>query len=398
MFDRIVSGVHMRGNPRLILAAVILTASVSAAELAWHSEQTSADSSEPPPAPGASALGPRPALPIRLPSETEWQKILADLPKPGANRADEPVAAHFSLASALRFLDATALHWQRERKCGSCHTNYPYLMARAMTAGDDCQPLHIAWSFFADRAAHWETAKPRWDTEVVATACALAFYDAHRTGTLHPLTRKALDWMWRLQRPDGSWDWLKCDWPPSEADDYYGIMTALLAAGLAPDRYKETQQARAGVAKIRAYIAQHPAPHLHHRLFLLWNATLWADLMTDEEKQALVRQVLHLQKEDGSWCLPALGSWKRHDGTANDTRAPGDGYATGLVAYVLRQSGLAPEHPALRRAVHWLRTQQRQSGRWFTRSLSNDRHHYLTHVGSAYAIMALASCNALEDR
>ena len=60
-------------------------------------------------------------------------------------------------------------------------------------------------------------SKPRWDTEVVATAAALAINDAATTGTLHPLTRRALDRMWTLQKPDGDWDWLKCDWPPLRA-------------------------------------------------------------------------------------------------------------------------------------------------------------------------------------
>ena len=42
------------------------------------------------------------------------------------------------------------------------------------------------------------SSKPRWDTEVVATASALAIHDAATTGTLHPTTRKALDRMWTL--------------------------------------------------------------------------------------------------------------------------------------------------------------------------------------------------------
>ena len=31
-------------------------------------------------------------------------------------------------------------------------------------------------------------------------------------------------------------------------------------------------------------------------------------------------------------------------------------------------------------------------GRWFTRSLNRDNKHYLSHVGTAFAVMALAEC------
>src|SRR5262249_13277495 len=150
------------------------------------------------------------------------------------------------------------------RKCGTCHTNYPYLLARPFVTRGELNSLNTIRAFFEDRATYWDTQKPRWDTEVVATAPALAFNDAHRSGKLPPLTRAALERMWTLQRPDGSWEWLKCNWPPAEADDYYGVLVAALGAGVAPDRYAETPPARAGLAKIRVYIQSNRPPSLHH--------------------------------------------------------------------------------------------------------------------------------------
>ena len=50
--------------------------------------------------------------------------------KPAASSAKEPFAAALSLAKSGEFLDAATLAWTRDRKCGSCHTSYPYLMAR----------------------------------------------------------------------------------------------------------------------------------------------------------------------------------------------------------------------------------------------------------------------------
>jgi squalene-hopene/tetraprenyl-beta-curcumene cyclase len=43
--------------------------------------------------------------------------------------------------------------------------------------------------------------------------------------------------------------------------------------------------------------------------------------------------------------------------------------------------------------VDWLKSHQRESGRWFTRSLHQDSMHYITHAGTAMAVMALAACD-----
>jgi len=323
-----------------------------------------------------------------------------DLPTikaPEPNRADEPLAGKLSFAKAAEFLDAANLQWTQQRKCGSCHTNYPYLMARPLLKEANNSAAQEIRHFFEDRAANWETAKPRWDTEVVATAAALAFNDAQTTGKLHPLTRKALDWMWKLQRPDGAWNWLKCNWPPMEADDYFGVTNALLGVGIAPEKYSETEAARDGLARIRTYLQKTPPPSLHHKTMLLWDSCLLPDLMTAAERQATVKELLAVQREDGGWSLPSLGEWKRHSGEPNDKAAsPSDGYATGFVVYVLRQAGLPKDDAAMRRAVEWLRTHQRESGRWFTRSVNDDKHHYIAHAGSAFAVMALRSCDASE--
>jgi squalene-hopene/tetraprenyl-beta-curcumene cyclase len=328
-------------------------------------------------------------------SVADGTESLLSIKPPLANRPDEPLATRLSLLKAAEFLDSASLNWTKERNCGSCHTNYPYMLARPLLKEGDRKYFSFVRSFFEDRAAHWDTNKPRWDTEVVATASALAFNDARTSGKLHPLTRGALDRMWTLQRGDGSWNWLKCNWPPAEADDYYGVTIAALGTGVAPDRYAQTPAAQAGLAKIRAYLKSNPAPSLHHRMMLLWAACYLPELMPMEEKSAVTRQLLELQHPDGGWSLPSLGTWKRHSGEPNDAKnAPSDGYATGLVVYVLRQAGVAKNHEAIEKGIGWLSTHQRESGRWFTRSLNTDQDHYITHAGSAYAVMALRSCGA----
>jgi squalene-hopene/tetraprenyl-beta-curcumene cyclase len=315
---------------------------------------------------------------------------------PGPNAPDEPIAAGLSLARSAAFLDAVALDWTKKRQCGTCHTNYAYMIARPALAEFSSPAVRAVRSFFEDRVAHWDDdvkgAKPRWDTEVVATAATLALNDAATTGVLHPLTRRALDRMWTLQRPGGAWNWLKCDWPPYEHDDYYGAVFAAVGVGNAPDDYAHSESARSGLEKLRKYLQDNPPPDLHHETFLLWASLKLDGLMTPDARARTISQLRSLQHPDGGWSLPSLGDWDRRDGTPNDRDAPSDGYATGLVVYVLRQAGVSPADPAIRHGIGWLKTHQRASGRWFTRSLSTDRFHYITHAGTGFAVLALKAC------
>ncbi len=326
-----------------------------------------------------------------------WLAVLpaaakADQPTP--NSPTEPRADKFSPARAATFLDSVALNWTEQRKCGTCHTNYVYLMARPALKDVPWPSMNKVRDFFEKRVANWnnkadKSNKPRWDAEVVATAVTLAFNDAQTTGKLHPLTRKALDRMWTLQKPDGSWNWLKCGWPPYEHDDYFGAVFAAVGVGFAPEGYAQTLAGHSGLAKLRKYLVATPAPDLHHRTMLLWAASRLDGVMSMEEKRATVKSLLALQRPDGGWSLPSLGSWKRRDGSPNDPAGPSDGYATGLTIYVLRQAGIPAQNPQIQRGVVWLTTNQRASGRWFTRSLNNDRFHYITNAGTGFAVMAL---------
>ena len=162
--------------------------------------------------------------------------------------------------------------------------------------------------------------------------------------------------MWSLQRPDGGWNWFDCDWPPSEADDYYGTGWAAVAVGHAPDNYKSTDDARRGLDKLRSYFRATPAPNLHHRALLLWASTGVDGLMDRAARERTVKDLLALQQSDGGWSLTSLGQWTRHDGSPNPEDAPADGYGTGYVVYILRQSGMPAEAVPIRRGITWLKT------------------------------------------
>ena len=186
-----------------------------------------------------------------------------DIPKPAPTKPDEPLAKKFSVTKAAEYLDGVGVGWTRERKCITCHTNMPYLTARPLLPGDEAGRKSA--TFLEKDVKSWSNGgKPRGEAFVVVTAFALAFNDAQKTGKLHATTRAALDRMWEGQKKTGEWNWIKCDWPPLEHDDYFGATLAALAVGIAPDGYAKTDKAKAGIEKLRRTSPRPrpgPAPH-----------------------------------------------------------------------------------------------------------------------------------------
>jgi squalene-hopene/tetraprenyl-beta-curcumene cyclase len=310
-----------------------------------------------------------------------------------ANDPDEPLAKEFSLRRGTEYLDGLTLDWTREAGCVTCHTTLPYFAARAADDRPSSGPaVDELLALMEYRVAHWQTEKPLWDAEVLITAVSMLVHDAQATGKLKPSTRTALDRMWELQRADGAWNWLKAGTPPFEYDDYYGAVLVAVGLGYAPEKYSEDPEVQKRTAKLRDYFAKKPPPNLHHAAWLIWAEAKFGGVMTDEARDRKVAELSALQKPDGGWSLPSLGNWKGHDGLPID-QAPSDGYATGLVVFALRQAGLPADHAAVAKGIKWLKANQRASGSWYTGSLGTRYHlNFLSHSGSALAMMALRAC------
>ena len=327
---------------------------------------------------------------VMTPSSPAAEPMTAqNAPPLGPNRPDEPIRDEFSMDAAVRFLDAAALGWQKDRKCFACHSDYAFFFTRPAVSWK--VPAHEQLrSKLEHLAEHPRDVKYR-VTEAVMTASMLAQNDALTTGKLHPTTRKALDRMWAMQRDDGGFDWMKYNQPPSEIDDHYGVTMAAIGAGAAPDGYAETPPATAGLDKIRKYFKDNPPANLHHRAMKLLASLHVNGIISEAERQQVVQDLFDLQKPDGGWGAVTLGNWERSDGKPRDMQSS-DGYGTGFAVYVLRRAGVPADEPRIQKGIAWLKTHQRLSGRWFTRSMWKDRRHYITHSGTAYAILALALC------
>ncbi len=323
-------------------------------------------------------------------------------------RADDPPGA-LDVERAAAFIDDAAVKWGRKHGCVTCHTNGHYLIAPAEVFRDRPAAREVR-DFVENWIGSWdEIGLP--DIEVVvAPAAFLAINNMQMQGELRPATLRALGEAWRLQSGEGHWpNWVKCNWPPFETDDHYGVTLMLIAMGMAPPSYTSGEPARSGIRRLKDWLAHNRAEEVHHRAMLLWAGSLHDGLITGVERQAWIAELLSLQKRSGGWASGDLGRWRQRapesGGIDHLERAfiereyppvkvapDGDGYGTGFVMYVLLRAGLPPAHPALRAGLEWLRRNQQADGKWFTNSLRNEvtTSNFLTHTGTTFALKVLA--------
>lgn len=282
-----------------------------------------------------------------------------------------------------------------EKNCVACHATFAYLMARpALPATSSA---HRKARVAADAKLNPKKTPPLRVSQTVMAAAALAQHDAATGSTLQPITRQALDRIWDLQREDGGWNWVKKNQPPSEIDDHFGVTMAVIGVGMAPDHYAESPQARKGLEGIRRYLREHPPTTMHQRAMLLLAGAHVEGLLTDERSRQTVADLFTMQRPDGGWAMAGLGNWKRADSSPQD-HTVSDGYGTGFAVYALRRGGkVAANDARLQKGVLWLKTHQRASGRWHTRSpYKNDE--LSTYVGTAYAVLALDAAGEILEK
>ncbi len=313
---------------------------------------------------------------------------------------DEPMAAEFSAENAARYIDRAAMTWQKQKKCATCHTNMGYLFARPALASVLADSGEVR-AFYEDyRKVRWAKNPPNekqgfWP---IVVGAGLTFNDLQTTGKLSDVAREVLDMMWDAQREDGGWRWPDCDYAPMEIDDHYGATVAALIVGLAPDGYAETEKAKAGLDKLRGYFKNDPPKSLHHRAMLAWCSVRVDGIRSREQRDGTLVELLALQLDDGGWSTAGfLTDWKDLELQEGKPLATdvSDGYGTGFVIVVARELGVAADDPRLQRGIQWLRHNQRESGKWFTRSPVKDARNLISNIGSAYAILALQACGEL---
>jgi squalene-hopene/tetraprenyl-beta-curcumene cyclase len=342
-------------------------------------------------------------------------------------RAEADPSATWNRKAAAAYLDQRATWWttwpnsQRDHGtfCVSCHTALPYALARpslrqplgesAPAPGEAALLANVSkrvtmWRdvepFYPDQTRGVPKTSESRATEAILNAVILARRDA-RAGSLSDEGRRALDNMWALQmktgEQTGAWTWLQFHNEPWEGDSspFHGATLAAIAIHSAPGGYSAAPENADRVKALHDYLRKgNEQQALLSRAMLLWASTLSPAMLTADQQQGIVDALLRAQQEDGGWGTASMGSWKRADGSALDTRS--DGYATGLATLALESAAGARTQPQIKRGLAWLVAHQDPAtGAWFAASLNKQRDpasdagKFMSDAATAYAVLAL---------
>ena len=286
--------------------------------------------------------------------------------------ASTAASSAWSATAAGAYLDGRIGWWatwptaarDHDTFCVSCHTVAPYAMGRpalraALSEQAPSPTERKLLDNVAKRVRMWKEVEPFYPdatrgvpktaesrgTEAILNALILARYD-QSAGKLSPDAALAFDNMWAEQLKSGDakggWSWLEFHNSPWEGDSqYYGVTLAAIAVGLAPAGYQSDAKLQDGIQQMREYLVRQRASQvLINRVMLLWASTKVSGLLTPPQQQSLIDEVLSKQQADGGFSLSSfVGDWKRKDNTPLEAKS--DGYATGVVTFVLQQTGMA---------------------------------------------------------
>ena len=353
------------------------------------------------------AFGQGPAAEVHPPALYQYHFGDVTIPRPSK---DEP-RIPFSPRLAVDYLEQGATGWTEEWKCVSCHTNGSYMAVRPLLTTQLGVPQAKMREFFAAELERLlEEPKDKQvtgSTQVVQIAAGLAIWDAQVTHRLSAETNQAMDLMFRLQRTSGDWFVDDDNNPPLESSSFQVATVAARAVGNAPG-WLAQQRGTPIADKVRLLKrfleAQGKTQGDYDRVDLLWAASEWRGLLDARQRRELVNMIFAHQRLDGGWSIRTFATpeqWGKGNRAAK-LRAeeelldpPSDGHMTGLALIALRKAGVSASDPHVKAGVQWLLTNQRSSGRWWTRSLNGEGWQFISYSSTAYPLLALALCDAL---
>jgi hypothetical protein len=351
---------------------------------------------------------------------------LARGPRPVIAAADNaPSKPAWDRQAAERYLDGREVWWQgwdhakkdHETYCVSCHTQAPYALAQPVLRQDLSETTATSaeqamLASIEKRVKMWNDVDPFYpdekygpgkkiesrNAESVLNSVILASYDA-RQGHLRDITRQAFDIAWSQQSQTGpiagAWVWQNFHYTPWESpeSEYHGAALMAMAVGAAPDLYRDDKKVAANVALLRGYLRSHYAAQpLLNKVILLWASARMPDLLTSDERTALIADLKTRQQADGGWSLTDLGKWERVDNTPLETHS--DGYATGAIVLALEENHV--KDASVDRGLAWLvSNQDKATGAWPAWSLNKKRNPksdagpFMSDAATGYAVLAL---------
>lgn len=341
--------------------------------------------------------------------------LLASADETGGPKAGG--AADLAVERAVAVMDLRAEQWGRERKCVTCHTNGLALIAQPV-AGSGRDEIEQTRQFAAAYLTGYTSGdrKPAGQhgsvTGLVATTAFLAMADARLPQTpggdrqagsgeagapsrgVAPATREGLDHAWSTLGESGTWDgWLRCNWPPFEADLAFAPTLMLVALGEVEERFgagELSPRDREGAAALQGWLRAHPPEGLHDRAMRVWAGGHFEGVAETADLGTWRQEIWEAQREDGGWPMGALAaeSWRHDSGLAQAEQS--GAYATAFSLYVLLMTGAQADDERVIRGKAWLRERQRPDGSWQDRSPRRDGRHFIGRAATAFAVMVLA--------
>ena len=188
-----------------------------------------------------------------------------------------------------------------------------------------------------------------------------------------------------------------------ESGRFLGACMAAIAVGTARENGYAIDDAnsRQGLESLREYLKKNSgAQNLHNRVWMLWASAKIDRLLTREQRDQAIGQILAKQQPDGGFSLGSLGKYSRKD--VNDASKTPDGYATGLILHALQVAGVRKGNAQVDKGLAWLKSNQDSSGAWRAASLNKNRSpeskdagkanigKFMWDAATAYSVLALS--------
>jgi squalene-hopene/tetraprenyl-beta-curcumene cyclase len=291
---------------------------------------------------------------------------------------------------AAQYLDSRQQEWfawktaqTADGTCVSCHTGATYLLARPVLRKALNEPNPTEWETkLTERLRSRAGLERKGILQGVQTIFGAMFIppdDAASAAAFHQ--------MWELQAKDGGLQWYDANLDPWETPGAFswGVSFAARAVGSRSSQPGEHVQ----LMKTWLHNQGKSAP-LHSRLAMLWAG----DILTSEERERLIMEVLQKQSPDGGWTIESLGPWAPHP-DAPPQLTGSHPYATAFAVFALRQSG-AKADGNIARAQQWLSAHQDpRTGAWFAPSMNKKypegsmESRFMQDAATAFATLAL---------
>lgn len=338
-----------------------------------------------------------------------------------AATADEPRVKSFgpeSILAAKKYLDDGANYWVRERSCVACHSTGVYMAERpALTALLGKPSTEVLDEFvesvtdkigppeIRDGVKYWGAS-----IQSVWRSSGLAAWDKHVSGTLTEPTVKSLRHTLQCLADEGFIKTIDQVEIPYITTDFELTVQAARAIANAPGWLAAITDADTleRIERMKKYLSNHAPINDYEQAVKLQLATFMPDLVSQEQREASIAMLWRQQLFDGGWSTRRMSDlmlWhKKMDPkvvamiqSEPDAANPeSDPYLTAFAIVLLREAGVPATDPRIQNGITWLKQNQRESGRWWMKSLFRDTYHYSTYISTAQALRALALCGEIQ--